>query len=502
MGLATTLNIAQTALASAAAQSAVLSRNISNVSTPGYARRTANVLTTFNGSSTVASVGRATNTALLSNMLQAQSASASQTAISDGLTQIQNSLGLSTTSTSSTSAASATDQSPSTMIANLTDALQTYAAQPDTIGNGTAAVSAAKNLVSSLNQASATVQTVRTQADAAIAASVQTINGLLTQFQAVNKQIVTGTATGADITDAEDSRDSILSQLSDQVGITTSVDSNGGMAIYTDSGATLFDQTARQVSFTPTLTYTASTTGNAVTVDGVAITGSGSVMATQTGALAGLTTLRDSVAPDYQNQLDQMAGSLISTFAESGASGSSPALAGLFTDGASSAIPTSVTGLAASIAVNASVDPTQGGDVTLLRDGDISGGNAASGSTDYTYNTSGDAAFADRLNALVSALGTSQSFDASTGGAATGTLATFASSSVSWLESNYQSASNAATYQSSVVSTATSALSNATGVNLDDQMSQMLDIEHAYQASAQLLNTVNSMYTSLITAMN
>ena len=158
--------------------------------------------------------------------------------------------------------------------------------------------------------------------------------------------------------------------------------------------------------------------------------------------------------------------------------------------------------LAASIAVNASVDPTQGGDVTLLRDGDISGGNAAFGSTDYTYNTSGDAAFADRLNALVSALGTSQSFDASTGGAATGTLATFASSSVSWLESNYQSASNAATYQSSVVSTATSALSNATGVNLDDQMSQMLDIEHAYQASAQLLNTVNSMYTSLITAMN
>jgi flagellar hook-associated protein 1 FlgK len=495
MGLSATSSIAQSALASAAAQSSILSSNIANVSTAGYSRKSANVVTTINGSSTVASVKRATDTALLTNMLQAMSGSAAQTAISNGLTQIQNTLGLNSTSSTATTAATTSDQSPSTLLATFSDALQAYASSPDTIASGTAAVTAASALVSALNNASATVQSVRETADSQIAASVQTVNSLLSQFQAVNQQIVSGTASGADISGAQDTRDSLLSQLSTQIGITTAQSSNGGMSIATDSGVMLFDQTARQVSFTPTNAFAATTTGNDVSVDGVAITGSSAVMGIKSGALAGLTTLRDSTAPAYQDQLDQIAGSLISTFAETSASGSPAQLAGLFTNGGSAAIPTSTAGLAAAISINASVDPAQGGSATLLRDGNISGGST-------TANASGDAAFADHLNQMIAALNTTQSFDNASGGISSGTLATYASSSVSWVEGSYQTATNAASYQSSLVTTATSALSNSTGVNLDDQMSQMLDIEHAYQASAQLLNTVSTMYTSLISALN
>jgi flagellar hook-associated protein 1 FlgK len=495
MGLSATSSIAQSALASAAAQSSILSSNIANVGTTGYSRKSANIVTTIGGSSTVASVQRATNTALMSNMLQATSSSAAQTAISDGLTQIQNTLGLNTTAASSTSAATTTDQSPSTLISNLTDALQAYAASPDTIANGTAAVGAASALAAALNSASTAVQNVREQADSGIAASVSTINTLLAQFQTVNQQIVAGTASGADVSGAQDSRDSILTQLSSQIGITTATTSNGGMSISTDSGVVLFDQIPRQVSFTPTTAFSAATTGNAVSVEGVAITGSSAVMGISSGTLAGLTTLRDSTAPAYQDQLDQIAGSLISTFAETSTSGSPAQLAGLFTAGGSTDLPTSTAGLAASISVAASVDPSQGGSVTLLRDGNISGGST-------TGNTSGDAAYAGNLDAMVAALNTTQAFNGGSGGVSSGTLATYAASSVSWIEGSYQTATNAASYQSSLVTTATSALSNATGVNLDDQMSQMLDIEHAYQASAQLLNTVGTMYTSLITAMN
>lgn len=495
MGLSATSSIAQSALASAAAQSSILSSNIANVSTTGYSRKTANVITTQSGSSTVASVQRATDTALLTNMLQAMSTSAAQSAISSGLTQIQNTLDLNSTTATASSAATTTDQSPSTLLANLTDALQTYASAPDTVANGTAAVSAASTLAWALNSASTAVQAVRTQADGQIATSVQTINNLLSQFQTVNQQIVAGTATGADVSSAQDSRDSILSQLSSQIGITTASTANGGTSIATDSGVMLFDQIPRTVSFTPTTAFSSATTGNAVTVDGVAITGSSAVMGITSGALAGLTTLRDTTAPSYQDQLDQIAGSLISTFAETSASGSPTQLAGLFTDGGSTTLPTSTSGLAASISVAASVDPDRGGTASLLRDGNISGGST-------TANTTGDAAFSGNLTQLVAALGTSQAFDGSSGGVSNGTLATYASSSVSWLESSYQTATNAASYQTSLVTTATSAMSNATGVNLDDQMSQMLDIEHAYQASAQLLNTVSTMYTSLITAMN
>lgn len=490
MSLSASLNIAQTALASAAAQSSVISRNIGNVNTPGYSRKTAGVITTQSGSSSVNTIKRATDTALLANVLKGQSDSAAQAAIAGGLNKIQASLGLDTTAAAASSgAATATDQSPSTMIAKLTAALETYASAPDNVPAGTAAVAAASSLASTMNAAAATVQATRVQADTEIATSVQTINNLLAQFQSVNHQIVAGTALGSDISDAEDARDSILSQLSTEIGITVTKTSNGGTTLATDSGVILFDQAARTLSFTPKATYTAATIGNAVTVDGVAIAGSS--MNVKSGALAGLTQLRDVVATTYQGQLDDIAGKLVSTFAEADAQGGP--VAGLFTSGGASAIPASNVGVAASIAVNARVDPAKGGSVTLLRDGNVSGASSNS-------NIGHNAAYADHLNQMVSALGSAQV--AASHGLIGGSLATYASSSVSWVASNYQTAANAASYQSSVVSSATSALSNSTGVNLDEQMSLMLEVEHAYQASAQLLNTVNSMYGALISAMN
>ena len=48
---------------------------------------------------------------------------------------------------------------------------------------------------------------------------------------------------------------SILTQLSQQVGISTTTNSNGSMSIYTESGVTLFQEYPQTVSFTPTATY-------------------------------------------------------------------------------------------------------------------------------------------------------------------------------------------------------------------------------------------------------
>ena len=71
---------------------------------------------------------------------------------------------------------------------------------------------------------------------------------------------------------------------------------------------------------------------------------------------------------------------------------------------------------------------------------------------------------------------------------------------MSWLQSQNQTASNAASYQSSIVSQASAALSNATGVNLDTEMTNMLNIENSYTTTAKLLSTVNSMFSALLNA--
>src|SRR5450631_1472270 len=107
---------------------------------------------------------------------------------------------------------------------------------------------------------------------------------ILTKLQPVNTQIINGTATGSDVTDAQDTRDNILTQLAQEIGITTTTGANGDMSVYTDSGVTLFQGgAARSVTFSATNSYTAATAGNAVYADGVPVTGTSSTMPVTSG---------------------------------------------------------------------------------------------------------------------------------------------------------------------------------------------------------------------------
>ena len=491
-------NIINSAFLSNAAQSAVVSRNISNASTPGYSREIANVLTNSYGGSDVASVTREANSALLEQVNVSTSQAASEQALANGLATLAQSVSDSASSTS-TSGATQNGNSPSAMLTNLQDALTTYQTSPGSAAAGQAVVTAASDLASSLNSGSATVQQVREQADSDMASSVSTVNSLLNQFSQVDQTIVGGLATGADVSGAEDTRDSILTQLSQQIGVSTTTNANGSTSIYTDSGVTLYQSgVASQLSFTPTPTLTAGMSGNQVSVNGVPITGPSAPMAIQSGALAGLANLRDTVAPEYQAQLDQIAGGLVNAFAESDQSTTTPglpSLPGLFTYPGATGLPATngMTGLAASIEVNPAVDPSQGGDLSLLQNGGVNGAN-------YVYNATGSAGYTGRIQQLAAATTSTQSFDPSAGLASSASLNDYANSSVSWLQAQNQQASNGVDYQNSLVSQATSALSNATGVSLDTEMTNMLNIENSYTTTAKLLTTVNDMFTALLNA--
>jgi flagellar hook-associated protein 1 FlgK len=216
-------------------------------------------------------------------------------------------------------------------------------------------------------------------------------------------------------------------------------------------------------------------------------------MPIKSGRLQGLSDLRDNATITYQSQLDEVARSLIQTFAESDQSvpATLPDAPGLFTYSGAPAMPGSawVPGLAGSISVNANVDPTQGGSLARLRDGGISNpGNPA-----YLYNSANAASYSNRLTDLLGKLGTTQSFDPVAGIDASATLGKFSTASVSWLEFARQDATNASDYSTTLVNQASDALSNATGVNLDDEMSLLLDLEKSYQASSKLLGVIDDM---------
>ncbi|MGO9742457.1 MAG: flagellar hook-associated protein FlgK [Roseiarcus sp.] len=499
MSLSSTYAILTSAFASSAAQSSVIASNISNADTPGYAREVANQITTGDGGSEVVSITRQTNAALFDQLSASTSESAAQSAIANGLATLAQTVDDSSTNTS-TSGADQNGNSPAAMLGNLQSALATYETSPSSAASANAVLTAAENLASSLNQGAQAVSSVQEQADQNIATSVGTINSLLSQFQLANNAVVSGLANGSDISQAEDTRDSLLTQLSQQIGISTTTDAHGSMSIYTDSGVTLFQTAPQTVSFTPTAAFSAGSVGNPVTVDGIPITGSSAPMAIQSGALAGYVQLRDVVAPQYVAQLDQIAGGLVSAFAESDQSATPtlPDLPGLFTAPSLTSVPsdTQVTGLASEIEVNPNVIPADGGNLELLQNGGISDpGNPA-----YTYNTTGAAGYTGRIQEMDDAITGTQSFDSTAGLGGSSGLLDYADNSVSWLQGQNQSASDAASYQSSVVSQAQSALSNATGVNLDTEMTNMLNIENSYTSTAKLLTTVNNMFSALLAA--
>jgi len=499
MSLSTALNILNSAFVSNAAQSAVVSSNISNASTKGYSREIANVVTNYAGGADVVSVTREANAALLGQVNASTSQASYEQALSDGLTTLANTVSDSASATS-TSGSTANGASPSAMLANLQSALETYDAAPNSSSTAQGVVTAAGQLTQSLNAGAAAVQNVRQKADSDMASAVNTINTLLSQFDSVNQTIVAGTATGANVNSALDSRDNILTQLSQQIGISTVANTDGSMSIYTDSGVTLFQGSPRTVSFATTTTLADGVTGNAVMVDGVPVTGASSPMPIQSGALAGLANLRDNVAPQYGAQLDQIANGLINAFAESDQTGgTAPTMPGLFTFPGATGVPSAsaATGLAGEIEVNANADPAQGGDATRIRDGGI----ADPTNSAYVYNTTGAASYTGRIAQLMSAATTSQSFSAAAGLTTSSSLSDYADASVSWLQAQHQQASTQVDYQNSLVSQATTALSNATGVNLDTEMTNMLSIENSYSTTAKVLTTVNAMLTSLLNAV-
>jgi flagellar hook-associated protein 1 len=484
MSLTSALRIAQSALQTTTQQTTIVTRNVSDASNPDYSRRAAVVVSTDPGSRSV-QIQRATNDLLFRQNLQALASWSGQDALNSSLDQLE----LSVNGPDGSSSAS-------TAIGNLQQALQLYASTPADQNVGASVIDAAKQVVRSLNDGTKAIQDFRTQTDAQIDTAVGQLNDLLNQFQAANTAIVKGTTSGADVSDAMDQRDSILKQIAEYVPISTYSRTNNDMVITTGDGTMLFETVPRSVTFQPSTGYAAGTTGNSVYIDGVPMsTGSGGDT-TAGGKISGLIQARDGVASTMQSQLDEVARGLITAFSED--SPTQPDAAGLFTQGGSTAVPaagTLVPGLAGQISINKLMDPDQGGDVTLLRDG---GANGAG----YVDNPTGGASYADRLIAYGDKLDAPMAFSPAAGITAQSSVVSYSAGSIGWFEAIRQQSSTASDNKEALATRTAEALSDDTGVNVDTEMSKLLDLEHTYQASARILNTVNEMLSSLFNTVD
>ncbi len=485
--LSTALNYAVAGLRVTSAQTSLVSRNISFANDPDYVRKQAALTTLPGGAISVASYNRSADKRLLDKLLDTTSLAAGKQAGLDALAKLSATIG-----------DPESDGSITSLVAKLQESLQTYEADPSSATLGANAFSRAAMLAGGLNEASAAVQEARVQADEDMGVAVSRINSLLQQFKVVNDAVSRGAGAAADLTDSLDQRDRILKQLSEDIGIRTITRANNDIAIYTDSGVTLFETSPRSVTMENTSVFDPTVSGNAVYVDGVKITGTPSSMPARTGKLQALADIRDRIAVTYQTQLDEVARGLIEAFAEQDPSAGNPDAAGLFTWSGGPGVPASgaaVTGLANLIAVNGLADPSQGGNPALIRDGGFNG--AA-----YVYNITGATGFQSRIAALVSAFDADRAFD---GAAQIGTLASlkaFSATASGWVEAKRQTADISLSFDIALKSRASEALLRKTGVNIDEEMTAMLDLERSYQASSKVIAAVDGMIRTLLDVVN
>ncbi len=491
MSLSAAINTAQSMLSNTARQTSIVSKNVANSGNADYSRRSAELTTAYGGSAEVVRIFRAQDDALLGQLISGKSSSSAQDALTRGLQQLSDAMG-----------GNNYENAPSTLVANLRDALQTYATQPSNVTSAQSAVAAANDVANGLNNATAATQKVRSDADAQIASDVANLNDLLSQFQTVNTAIVKGTQAGDDVSNELDQRDKLLKGISGYVGIDTVKRANNDTVIYTTDGTTLFETVPRAVSFTPTLNYADGVAGNSVMIDGVPLKPGTGADSTAKGSMQALLQLRDDIAPQFQNQLDEIARGLVQTFRETDHSGSSlPDMPGLFT-WSGGTVPASGSiqpGIAGSIRVNAAVDPALGGDPTLLRDGGINVGGTDGKA--YMSNPSQQSGYSTQLDSFVTGLGAPMSFDVAAGIDANASVLSYSSSSIGWLEQYRSDSSDASTSKDALASRSQDALSNATGVSIDEEMSRLLDLEQSYKASAKMVATVNAMLGALMDAV-
>ncbi|WP_378948971.1 flagellar hook-associated protein FlgK [Mesorhizobium sp. ANAO-SY3R2] len=483
MSLTSALSIAQSALFNTSRQTSNVSRNVAEAQNPDYARRTAMLSSTAPGARVV-EIQRATNDLLFRRNLSSLASFSGQSTLFEGLQRLALDVN-----------GSDNVNSPATALGQFQEALQLYSAAPSNQNLGVAAIDAARQVVRTLNEGSDTIQRYRVETDLEIATTIEDLNKLLTDFEQANKTIVSGSAIGRDVNDALDQRDAILKKISEIVPISTFTRGNNDMVINTADGTTMFETVPRKISFTPSAGYAAGVAGNKIYIDGIALRPGTGANTDAAGKLAGLLQLRDNVAVTMQAQLDEVARGLVTAFAET-----APGLAdraGLFTWSGGPTIPapgTLINGLARSIKINPAADPNVGGDVKLLRDGGING--AA-----YSSNPSGNASYSKLLIAYGDRIDQTMTFDPATGINTNSSLSTFTTNAVGWFEGTRKQASEATETKQALAVRTADALSNETGVNVDIEMSLLLDLEHSYQASARLIKAVDEMLQALLAAV-
>lgn len=350
------LNTASAGLKVTQAAIGIVSQNIANVGTLGYTKRTLNSVSDGVGNSGVATgtINRALDAASVRQLRLETSGSAYTGTMSAVRTQLDQLYGSPGTST-------ALDG----VFNTFTLSLQNLSADSTSSAARSSVVSAASNLASKIGTVAQGVQSLRTATEGQLASDTAKASGYLASIATLNTQIA---ATTDDAAKAAllDQRDQQVTGLSAYLDVQTVSQNDGTVSVITASGLTLVDRNnAASLSFdshgslAPDAAYSTDPTKRGVGTITATTPGGAKIdliasNAIRSGSLAAGIELRDSILPQAQRQLDDLAAGLSRSLSDRSATGVAPA------DGTTGGFDIDLTGLSAGNAITVSLKDAAG----------------------------------------------------------------------------------------------------------------------------------------------
>lgn len=481
MGLSTTLFNALSGLTAAARGAEVVSANVANARTPGYARRELHLSPLSLGGTgagvTVDGVTRAVNRTVLTDRRLADADLGNAGARLDFLKMVEGAFGLPEDAGSLSAGIAAFDA-----------ALVQAASRPDSQQRLQAVLTTATDVARKLAGLTDRLQQARMDADAAIAGQVDELNRTLAQIDDLNGDILAYRSAGRDATALMDQRQRLVDRVAAIVPVREVARDRDQIALYTTGGAILLDGNPATIGFSPAGTITAEMTLASGALSGLTLNGmpvppgDGGVLGG--GTLGAAFAVRDELAPDIQAQLDAFARDLMERFEAPTTDPTRLAgTPGLFTDHGLPFDPFTEVGLAGRIEVNALVDPARGGALWRLRDG--LGASAPGDVGNAAILLSQRAALTEtRVPASGSFIGAGRS----AGGLAADVLSQVAGR----CQTTEARQTHAAARQEALAE-----LQMRDGVDTDAEMQTLLLIEQAHAANARVIQTVDELIQQL-----
>ncbi|MEE7478165.1 flagellar hook-associated protein FlgK [Methylobacterium hispanicum] len=305
------VNTATAGLRATQASIALVSQNVANAGTAGYVKRTTSPVAQGLGNAGVATgaITRSFDAAALKQLRLETAGSGYTGTKADILAQLDRLYG-------TPGSATALDG----VLNTYTQSLQTLAINPTSSAARSSVVDAAQALAGKIGSIADDVQNLRSGIESTLKGQVEDANALLDSIAKLNVQVQTagdGTTRAA----LEDQRDQQINKLAGYMDIRVMDQRDGSATVMTSNGLTLVDRgVAAGLSFDGRATLSATSAYNPADKRGVgtitatlpggsriALSDPGTLLS---GTLAANLELRDTILPQAQRQLDDLAAGL------------------------------------------------------------------------------------------------------------------------------------------------------------------------------------------------